>query len=53
MKYNIRGQHILVTDALRDYVEKKLSRLEKYFEEPTTSETNVTFQLPKAYMLSK
>ncbi|WP_219834386.1 ribosome hibernation-promoting factor, HPF/YfiA family [Paenibacillus sp. R14(2021)] len=47
MKYNIRGQHILVTDALRDYVEKKLSRLEKYFEEPFTSETNVTLSVTK------
>ncbi|SDX28874.1 ribosome hibernation-promoting factor, HPF/YfiA family [Paenibacillus sp. CF384] len=47
MKYNIRGQHILVTDALREYVEKKLSRLEKYFEEPITSETNVTMSVTK------
>ncbi|MBM7566453.1 ribosome hibernation-promoting factor, HPF/YfiA family [Paenibacillus sacheonensis] len=47
MKYNIRGQHILVTDALRDYVEKKLNRLEKYFEEPSASETNVTLSVTK------
>ncbi|SMO66273.1 ribosome hibernation-promoting factor, HPF/YfiA family [Melghirimyces algeriensis] len=32
MKYNIRGNNIDVTEALRDYVVKKLSRLEKYFE---------------------
>ncbi|QHW32616.1 ribosome-associated translation inhibitor RaiA [Paenibacillus rhizovicinus] len=47
MKYNIRGQHILVTDALREYVEKKLNRLEKYFEEPSASETNVTLSVTK------
>lgn len=47
MRYNIRGQHILVTDALREYVEKKLNRLEKYFEEPITSETNVTMSVTK------
>lgn len=47
MRYNIRGQHILVTDALRDYVEKKLNRLEKYFEEPSASETNVTLSVTK------
>jgi putative sigma-54 modulation protein len=47
MKYNIRGQHIQVTDAMRDYVEKKLNRLEKYFEEPITSETNVTMSVTK------
>lgn len=34
MKFSIRGQQIEVTDALRDYVDKKLSRLEKYFEAP-------------------
>lgn len=45
MKYNIRGQNIPVTDALREYVEKKLSRLDKYFEAPITSETNVTLSV--------
>lgn len=47
MKYNIRGQHILVTDALREHVEKKLSRLERYFEAPLTSEVNVTLSVTK------
>ncbi len=47
MEYNIRGQHIQVTDAMRDYVEKKLSRLEKYFETPITSETIVTMSVTK------
>ncbi|UVI29880.1 ribosome hibernation-promoting factor, HPF/YfiA family [Paenibacillus spongiae] len=47
MKYNIRGQHIQVTDALRDFVEKKLTRLEKYFEAPITSELNVTMSVTK------
>ncbi|MFD0714971.1 ribosome hibernation-promoting factor, HPF/YfiA family [Paenibacillus sp. GCM10027626] len=47
MKYNIRGQNIPVTDALRDFVEKKLTRLEKYFEAPITSEINVTMSVTK------
>ncbi|WP_424766664.1 ribosome hibernation-promoting factor, HPF/YfiA family [Paenibacillus sp. sgz302251] len=47
MNYNIRGQHFQVTDALRDYVEKKLSRLDKYFESPVASETNVTLSVTK------
>ncbi|BBH23921.1 ribosomal subunit interface protein [Paenibacillus baekrokdamisoli] len=47
MEYNIRGQHIQVTDAMRDYVEKKLNRLEKYFEAPITSETTVTMSVTK------
>ncbi len=42
MQFSIRGQQIEVTDALRDYVDKKLSRLEKYFDAPPTSEGFVT-----------
>lgn len=32
LKYNVRGENIEVTQALRDYVEKRLKKLEKYFE---------------------
>lgn len=47
MNYNIRGQRVQVTDALRDYAEKKLSRLEKYFDPSITSEVNVTLSVTK------
>jgi len=47
MIYNIRGQHVEVTSALRDYAEKKLSRLEKYFDPSITSEVNVTLSVTK------
>lgn len=47
MKFNIRGQNIQVTEALRDHVEKKLSRLERYFEAPPTSEVHVTLSVVK------
>lgn len=47
MKYSIRGQQIPVTEALREYVEKKLSRLDKYFEVPPTSEAYVTLSVVK------
>lgn len=32
LKYNVRGENIEVTDALRSYVEKRLNKLEKYFD---------------------
>lgn len=32
IKYNVRGENIEVTDALREYVQKRLEKLEKYFE---------------------
>jgi len=47
MIYNIRGQHVEVTAALKDYAEKKLSRLEKYFDPSITSEVNATLSVTK------
>ncbi|WP_159885444.1 ribosome hibernation-promoting factor, HPF/YfiA family [Paenibacillus puerhi] len=47
MKFNIRGENIEVTEALRDHVEKKLSRLERYIEAPPTSEVYVTLSVLK------
>lgn len=41
MNYNIRGERIEVTEALKDYVEKKVGKLERYFETPPTSDVNV------------
>lgn len=33
MKYNIRGDRMVVTEAIREYAEEKLGRLEKYFKD--------------------
>ena len=33
MKYNIRGDRMVVTEAIRDYAEEKLGKLEKYFKD--------------------
>ena len=38
-RYNVRGENIEVTEAIRDYVEKKVGKLERYFRsEEHTSE---------------
>lgn len=47
MKFNIRGQNLPVTEALRDYADKKLSRLDKYFEAPLASDAQVTLSVIK------
>ncbi|MCS7459942.1 ribosome-associated translation inhibitor RaiA [Paenibacillus doosanensis] len=47
MKFNIRGERIEVTEALKVYVEKKLSKLERYFEAPPTTEAYVTLNVVK------
>lgn len=41
MKYNIRGENLEVTDAIRDYVKKKVGKLERYFDTPPTSDVHV------------
>lgn len=35
-KFHIRGENIAITDAIRNYAETKLSKLEKYFSEDVT-----------------
>ena len=39
MKINTVGKEIEVTGAINDYVEKKLARIEKYFDEATADVT--------------
>lgn len=45
MEYTVRGQNIEVTEALRDFVEKKLGRLDKYFETPLQANAQVTLSV--------
>lgn len=41
MNYNIRGENLEVTEAIRDYVIKKISKLERYFDTPPASDVHV------------
>ena len=45
MKFNIRGQKLEVTDAIRSYIEGKIGRLEKYFENPADITANVLIKV--------
>jgi putative sigma-54 modulation protein len=45
MKFSIRGENIEITPALRDYVEKKVGRLDRYFTADITSEVYVTLKV--------
>jgi putative sigma-54 modulation protein len=45
MNINIRGENLEVTGALRDYVEKKLGKLERYFDTPPSSDVSVTLSV--------
>ena len=44
MKIKITGKELKVTDAINDYVEKKMERIEKYFED---AEADVTIRTEK------
>ena len=45
MMYNIRGENIEVTPAIREYAEKKLGKLERYFDETPTADVNVNLKV--------
>ena len=34
MRFNIHGKKLEVTDAIKSYIEEKIGRLDKYFENP-------------------
>ncbi len=41
MKFNIRGQKITVTKAIKSYVEEKIGKLDKYFSNPDDLTANI------------
>ncbi len=45
MHFNIRGENIEVTEAIRAYVEKKVTKLTKYFNETPNSEVHVNLKV--------
>ena len=45
MNIKITGKDLKATDAIKDYVEKKLERIQKYFEEEF--DVNVTIKAEK------
>ncbi|MEB6549623.1 ribosome-associated translation inhibitor RaiA [Heyndrickxia sporothermodurans] len=45
MNYNIRGENIEVTPAIREYTEKKVSKLERYFTEVPEANVHVNLKV--------
>ena len=41
MELNIRGKNLSVTPAIKDYIEKKMSKLDKYFKDGDTINSNI------------
>lgn len=45
MKFSIHGDHVKITEAIREYVEEKLSKLGKYFDEATDVDVIVKIRI--------
>lgn len=45
LKFNIRGENIEVTDSIRDYVTKRISKLEKYFENSVEATAHINLKV--------
>ena len=44
MQFNLSGHHVEITDALREYVAEKLSRIERHFENLTDVQVILTVE---------
>ena len=45
MKLNIRGDKVTVTKSIKDYIEDKMSRLDKYFDNAKTVEGKIIIRV--------
>jgi putative sigma-54 modulation protein len=45
MKYNIRGDKVTVTQSMKSYITEKLSKMDKYFENPDEITANVLVKI--------
>lgn len=45
LKYNVRGENIEVTPAIREYVEAKVGKIEKYFETMPEAQAHVNLKV--------
>ena len=45
MKYNIRGEKIEITSAIKKYIEEKIGKLDKYFEDSDLLTVNVLIKI--------
>lgn len=45
LTYNVRGENIEVTPAIRNYVEKKVGKIEKYFDEVPEASAHVNLKV--------
>ena len=47
LKFNIRGENVDLTDAIRDYVEKRISKISKFLEDNVDATAHVNLKVYK------
>ena len=52
MIINIRGDKLVVTKAIKEYIEEKLNHLNKYFENPDAIECKVVIKVKNNFLAS-
>ncbi|MFC0233296.1 ribosome hibernation-promoting factor, HPF/YfiA family [Vagococcus entomophilus] len=45
LRYNVRGENIEVTEAIRNYVEKKVGKLERYFDQAPEANAHINLKV--------
>ena len=45
MKYLIRGEKVQVTDSIKDYIQEKLSKMDKYLDNPENVEAKILIKV--------
>lgn len=45
MKLNVRGDKVLLTDGIKDYINTKMARIEKYFGDDSNVNANIVVRL--------
>ncbi len=45
MRYNIRGEKVEITSSIRSYIEEKIGKLDKYFENSSDLDANVVIKV--------
>ena len=45
MKYNIRGEKVEITSAIRSYIEEKIGKLDKYFDDASDITASVVIKV--------
>lgn len=45
MKFNIHGRKVEVTDSIKSYIEEKIGRLDKYFDQPDDVQATVVVKI--------